>query len=641
VAGTTLISSLPYTISASGCYKTNGNLDAGTGSGISIGANGVNLYITDTIWFGDSSAGGVYNNNQYGISISPLAESLYIHGNGTAAIISKGGGGEGITTSDTSWGSVCIKTVSVGYTHFDSLRLSGNGGNAQCLQLNGRWYCKVTNCYMANNSKQYTDRTLYVSAVVEMSNFDSDDSIPGDDGFHALFQNNTIDSGHHTGIRAKGVVKILDNTIRLSALNTLYPTGPTNPSQNTSNTYGITLRQCSVMVIGDSMHVAEVKRNTFDSYHAYFGMDGAMEIERCIGHPDTPLIIADNNSHIHRGWDNHYTASSGLIARHIKIRSEGGNIRVKVKHDTAYTYANERVSGQGDTTSAMSSYGDWCAGFYILTSSQDTGCVFESCYVQTVTLLDTTDGDFSHTHHGSSPLMLLSDWYLIGGVPTVAVRDCEFVTNHIGVRFGYTDDRAIWYDSIYGNTFTFRSDTGAGREHNFFFAMADGGNSIDNDINDNDVSPDSVWDIADWSNSTGNARVRRTLDVYVKGVDKIAVANCTVQVWNDYGDTSLLTDTIASGVTDIYGWYYPQVTLLYSAYDASDSLETGFNPFVFKAFKNGDSVIDSTSFYPYDDEDTLDLPLSGGGGINPTERFTFKKGTKGGTGTRATLKHKE
>jgi hypothetical protein len=594
---TTVISSLPYTITSSGCYRFSGNLSAGAGSGLLIAASNVSVFFEgDTIWFGNST-----DNNTYGVMVSSGVDSVYIGGPG--AIISQAQ----VTPVDTSWGSQCIRTSPNNrFVHIDTLSLSANGGNAQCIQLQGAYGMKVTRCRMANNCKWYTDRCGYTAAVVEMSYFEG--PIHGvSDFYHAYFENNVVDSAHSLGFRLKGVVKMIGNEVNISAVNLRYPTGG-GICGNSSNAYCFLARGCKNIIVNDTVHVSEFRDNIGRAYDEYFGSDGMFEVENCVGLPDTPIVFINNKSYIHRGWDPVYTLAARGMA---KIRPDGGpNQYLKFKYDSCWVYSRKKLS-LADSSSQWSSYGNWGTSFYIIADVGDIGNVIESCYVRAITLLDTTDVDYHLASHGVSGIQLLGDWSNNNWV----IRDNIFESNHSAIKLGYGDDGARNWDSVYNNNFIF-IDTGAQRE--YLFIHCDRYRTDDNDFLDNFVTPDTVWDKMFWYGATPqNARIRKTLDLYVEGNNGLPVPGCSVYVWNNYVDSTIRSQAVASGVSDPFGHFYPVVTIAYSSVDGNDSLNTSFNDFRFKAVWSGaqpDSV-SVTSFVDISHYiDTLRLPNTAGTG---------------------------
>lgn len=75
----------------------------------------------------------------------------------------------------------------------------------------------------------------------------------------------------------------------------------------------------------------------------------------------------------------------------------------------------------------------------------------------------------------------------------------------------------------------------------------------------------------------------RNLDIYVFD-DAIPVASCSVYVYDNTGDTSVIGDTVAFGVTDANGLVEVLVNYYYRSKTVSET-ETDYNDFIFKAQK--------------------------------------------------------
>ena len=595
------ISSLPYTISLSDtCYILSGNLDAGSNDGIVINSDRVTLYLGGyNLNYGDGSTGGYI-----GIEIGSSADSVFVDGQGGAIIC------DGDATAVGNHGFYAYGVDGIRNIHLHDVDITVVGQDVTAVTMVGLYYFKLTNCDIWQKSRRYTSRCTYNSVAVATGGMSA--TIPGSDGYHFYAANNTIHETHHSGFLCYGVVKLIDNTVTVDAVNEMYPTGG-NDCWNASNSYGFNFQRVEHQA--SSGHYSEIHGNVCYSGTDWFGSDGMFEFEGLAqGTVDSPLVFNNNKSYMSRGWDPEFNLYVRGIA---KIRPNIGPPYFKYvhfKYDSCWVYSRDELDAITDSASQWSAYGKASTGFYLIASEEDVGNVIESCYVWSIALLDTNDASYNINSSFSTGFSICGTWTDSGWT----IRDNVFESNHTAFEphtwdYSPTDG----WDSIYNNTFNFIDTAGADREYLIFIAPEGQGwagvEVLDAYINPDSIRWGSIDDYHELGTQTGSVKLKQTIRINVIDGDYSVVPGCSVFVWNGYGDTTDVGDVVAKGITDGSGNFAPVVTIGYWS-SGTDSLNSSFNEFTIRAVNasTSDTVSDTLSLSPYYIDEQLQLSGTSG-----------------------------
>jgi len=611
---------LPYLVGSGDTVTFAGTKISTATDGIYVRDGATNVLInlgTDTLEFGTDGGYG-----HFGIRVS-----RGVYGNQNVTI--KGGwvihGG-----NDGSDRNYCIELAGCDGVLVDSVSAIIRGTNGKCLTsappegrvinaTNGSatsWRSTSKNVEVRGGRyisyvRGYTSRCSYDGAVIHMA---GKSAVSGNE-FNFKIHDLTVENAPCQGIVVYGTAEVYGCTVTVDCRNYMYTFPSSSFCQSQANAYCILAR---LVDAGTKIH-----DNVLLAGENYYGADGGVEVEGCMGTAANPVEFYNNTIRTHRGWDVYYGAT---------IRAKGFKIRRADEHDpfTGDSYNPNRhvriynnditVYAHTDTTN-FRAYGPGASGFYLLphVSRNDSDFVIENNTIRSIVLDD-------NIYVGQiQPLACGFEFMAGDALNQYTIRNNRMESNDAFYRFGGYDPGGRNY-FCYGDTLI-AIDTAAGptTQYAVKFWPGDIGNALTgNYIRDAYYVPDTLWKM-NLSRSgfyNGEVTLQRTIDVYVRGNNGLPVVNAACSVWNDYNRM------VISGVSDSGGRVSGVVSFLYEKAGSGDS--TGFNDFRVKAVSGGDVISDGTFTVGPGNvggTDTLTLPNTvgtgewGSGGDTPQDNI--------------------
>jgi len=421
----------------------------------------------------------------------------------------------------------------------------------------------------------YTSRCSYDGAVIHLA---GKSAVSGNE-YNFKVHDLTVENAPCQGIVVYGVAEIYGCTVTVDCRNFMYTFPSSSFCQSQANAYCILARLVNA---GSKFH-----DNILLAGETYYGADGGIEIEGCLGTPEKPIEFYNNFINTHRGWDVYYGST---------IRAKGFKIRRADEHDpfTGDSYIANRhiriynndihVYAHTDTTN-FRAYGPGASGFYLLphVNRPDSDFVIENNFIRSIVLDD-------NIYVGQvEPLATGFEFMAGDAIDQYTIRNNRMESNDAFYRFGGYDPGGRNYTCYEDTLIAIDTAAGPTTQYSVKFWPGDFGNALTgNYIRDAYYIPDTLWKmIAGRPGYTnGDVTLQRSLDLYVRGNNGLPVVNSACSVWNDYNRL------VIAGVTDSGGLVSGVVSYWFERTGSGDS--TGFNDFRLKAISGADVITKST-----------------------------------------------
>jgi hypothetical protein len=582
-AGRVVISSLPYTFSASNhsadavdtLVLASSKLTSAT-NGITLSAlwnnrlHGVLLDLADdTISFG--TGGG---NGNVGLSIGGTnvyhPYDIEIRG-GYILHNSPSGTAENNTAIIVSGHDILLKDVNATVMGRNASVLSAGNEYTYSNEIDGGTYESFVS--------GFTSRCQYDAVVFNLANNYTSTLTANGATYHWSIHDVSILGGPHCGILLAGresldnlvVAEVYNCYVRTDARNDMYPSYD-GTCHSSSNPYGITFRYCGPG--------CKIYNNIVTSGSTYGGNRGIL-IEWCRGTQANPFLIYDNYIDVHEGPNVEY--GNSLPLHGLRIRSDPQCMRV---------YGNTFIC-TGDDNAATASYGREVHALRLSTNSPTTDVLISNNIIKTQSLSSSGVTAFAVTFDE------------INYPNTYRLEHNNITSVGAIYKIGMDNEQSVGPTGavMIGDTVAFGSP--AIDPHTFYIGY------LSNPwICTQNVARDIVYqggtaddDIYMASAGSLDIRLQRTLSAVVRGSNALPVPGAAVTVKNNYGQTVLTGTTGASGtVVGPVTYYWKSRT--------SDS--AGFNNFTLKAKKGVDSITTTFTIAATSASPSVTLPNTDG-----------------------------
>jgi len=582
---------LPLTLNSSYAYDTiriSGTKISTAGNGIYIkdGAHGVYFdFGADTLEFG--TGGG---DNKFGIRNTNAVDwgwnqDVYIKG-GT---ILHGG-------NNNSHNCVCIESFFTEGLTIDGTNTIVRGIDSRCISTYNASSHKgmhIIGGRHISHGVGYESRDDFDGATIYFDGQDA--SLNASYPYSLKVENAYLQSIHMAMFLKWGVFEVANCTLIVDARNDLYPphVGSGSFLNGSCNAGGVSLDYAEP---GTSIH-----DNVILADSNYFGADVGIGMFNCKATAAKPLTIYNNYIKIHRGLDAFY---GDLNVKGVKWR--GGNKHVHFHHNTVI------VTVDGDpSTTFRGPEGHAFNGQFVYFDGEPPDS-FVTVENNTFQAIDVDGG---------------ADWCNAARFETESVENWKMYTHSyfrhnrlissrwiyaIGVS-GYDDGtRNYWVegDTVVKPPVTYDFTVYAYGYYNTYDGSKNIGNVFTDIYYEGGASDDDIQFIE--GSAQADVKLRRTLQIYVRGNNGLPVVNANVTVRNDYGAAVL------TGLTDSGGLVAGVATYHYESQTQADSTKAQFNPFVLQASQGGDNIANNTftvGWTAAGATDTLDLANTVGTGV--------------------------
>lgn len=325
--------------------------------------------------------------------------------------------------------------------------------------------------------------------------------------------------------------------------------------------------------------VIDISENTFRSGTSYAGGDGIFITgngkDTTIG---GSIYIHDNDFQVDKGFAGEFNTSTVIKARQ--------------------TASNIRISNNTILTNGSSEELSYRAGQRI------TGIRLEESTVNPTNII--IEKNTIEVRYNGREADSLAACIEVAGIDstdasTIYIRNNNLIAGHANYIFGSTnaDPDYVTFLTIEGDTVAY-SDSSTSPTVFFF----DGTGSADNFWRDGTLIGSADYnDMAFRGGVSGDVTTEITATLTINsGGSPLSAA--TVSLWNDYGDTSSLGDTLWTRSTSGSGEVSGVLSIEYQESGVGDSLHASFSPWVARVSKSGFTTLNTAIDWDTDNADT-------------------------------------